>query len=326
MKNILKWTATVIAVLLVCIIGAVTYVSYFLPDIPVDDTIVVTSSPERIKRGEYLANHVNLCMDCHSSRDFSILTAPPMAGTKGAGGDRFDHAIGFPGTFYSRNITPYSLESWSDGEIYRAITSGVSKDGSVIFPVMPWQAYSKMATEDVYSIIAYLRSLKPIEKENTPSKADFPVSLIMNTFPAPADPQPKPDKSNKLAYGKYLTNAAGCVECHTKMDAQGNKIAGMEFAGGQGFTIPGNGVVYSANLTPTTNGLKGYTEDSFVSKFKVYADSSFVAPEVAEGEFQTLMPWMMYAGMEEADLRAIYTYLNSLEPIENEFEKFVAEI
>lgn len=326
MKKIVKWAAILIAVILVCIITAATYVSFFLPSILVDDTIVVESSPERVKRGEYLANHVNLCMDCHSTRDFSVLSGPPVAGTAGAGGDRFDHSVGFPGVFYSRNITPYSLGNWSDGEIYRAITSGVSKDGGVIFPVMPWQAYSTMATEDVYSIIAYLRSLEPVKRENTPSKADFPLNIIMNTFPAPANPQPIPDKNDKLAYGKYITNAAGCIECHTKMDDKGNKIAGMEFAGGQGFKMPGNGMVYSANLTPATTGLKGYTEESFVAKFKAFADSAYVAPTVNKKQFQTIMPWMMYGGMKDEDLRAIYTYLNSLEPIENEVVKFVAEI
>ena len=326
MKKIVKWSAILIAVVLVCIVGAVTYISYFLPNIPVDETIVVESTPVRIERGKYLANHVNLCMDCHSTRDFSVLSGPPKAGTAGAGGERFDHSVGFPGVFYSRNITPYGLGSWSDGEIYRAITSGISKDGSVIFPVMPWKAYSTMATEDVYSIIAYLRSLEPVKRENTASKADFPLNIIMNTFPTPANPQPIPDKSDKLAYGKYITNAAGCVECHTKMDDKGNKIPGMDFAGGQGFKMPGNGMVYSANLTPATTGLKGYSAESFVAKFKMYADSAYVPQAVNKKEFQTIMPWMMYAKMKDEDLSAIYTYLNSLEPIENEVVKFVAEI
>lgn len=326
MKNIIKWSAILIAVILVALVGAVTYISYFLPNLSVDEKIVIEVTSERVKRGKYLANHVNLCMDCHSTRDFSILTGPPVAGTAGAGGERFDQSMGFPGTFISRNITPHSLSNWSDGEIYRAITSGISKDGSVIFPVMPWNAYSKMATEDIYSIIAYLRQLTPIEKGNSPSKADFPVSLIMNTFPLPASPQPIPDKADRIAYGKYITNAASCVECHTKMDNQGNSIAGMEFAGGQGFKMPGNGMVYSANLTPATTGLKGYTEDSFVAKFKMYVDSAYVAPTVNKNEYQTLMPWMMYAGMEEGDLRAIYAYLSSLKPIENEVVKFIPEM
>jgi len=64
----------------------------------------------------------------------------------------------------------------------------VSKDESVILPVMPRPAYNKIATEDIYSIISYLRTLKPIETENKTSTTDFPVSHIKNTFPMPPPP------------------------------------------------------------------------------------------------------------------------------------------
>lgn len=79
--------------------------------------------------------------------------------TLGAGGEKFDRTMNFPGEFYSKNITPFALKKWTDGGIYRAITSGVSKDGHPFFPVMPYPNYNQMATEDVYSLIAYLRSL-----------------------------------------------------------------------------------------------------------------------------------------------------------------------
>lgn len=60
----------------------------------------------------------------------------------------------------------------------------------------------------------------------------------------------------------------------------------------------------------------------FVRTFKQYQDSSYVIPQVKEGDFVTMMPWIMYATMEEEDLKAIYAYLQSLEPISNEIEKF----
>lgn len=320
--TIVKWALLALVVLIAAGVG---YLKFGLPNIEAPADLTVEVTPERIERGKYLANHVNLCMDCHATRDFGKFAGPPRSGTLGAGGERFDETMGFPGVFYSRNITPHGLGDWTDGEIYRAITSGVTKDNEVIFPVMPWPAYSKMASEDVYAIIAYLRSLDPVVSENKPSKAIFPLSLIKNTFPKPADPQPLPPKSNELAYGAYLTNAAGCVECHSKMDDKGNKIPGTEYGGGMDFILPGFGVVSSANLTPEpTTGLR-YSRSEFIQLFKNYADSTYVPHAVNGGEFQTMMPWIMYAGMTEEDLGAIHTYLQSLDPIENTVTKFVSE-
>lgn len=91
--------------------------------------------------------------------------------------------MGFPGSFVAKNITPFNLKGWSDGEIYRAITSGVDKDGrTAFFPVMPYLYYSKLATEDVYSIIAYVRSLPSIESHPGITKADFPMNIILHTI------------------------------------------------------------------------------------------------------------------------------------------------
>lgn len=128
-----------------------------------------------------------------------------------------------------------------------------------------------------------------------------------------------------MAYDAYLTSAAACIECHSKKDDKGNNIPGTEFGGGAAFPLPGYGTVYSANLTShPKNGLK-YNEESFVARFKSYVDSSYVPHDVGPGEFQTLMPWMMYGGMKEEDLGAIYNYLSSLDPIDNSVVKFTPE-
>ncbi|MGB0166777.1 MAG: cytochrome C, partial [Luteibaculum sp.] len=79
--------------------------------------IHVKLTDEAVARGEYLANHVMLCMDCHAQRDWTVFAGPPKPGTLGAGGERFDEMMGFPGKFISPNITPTKLEDWSDGEI-----------------------------------------------------------------------------------------------------------------------------------------------------------------------------------------------------------------
>ena len=76
---------------------------------------------------------------------------PVKAETLGAGGEFFgDEAEGF--AVYSRNITPAAIGNWTDGELIRAFTSGVSKDGTPLFPIMPYPRYARLSREDVESI------------------------------------------------------------------------------------------------------------------------------------------------------------------------------
>jgi hypothetical protein len=66
---------------------------------------------------------------------------------------------------------------------------------------MPHPNYGKLDREDLYSIIAYIRTLKPIENEVSPSVPDFPMNFILNTIPQKATYSQRPDTSNVLAYG-----------------------------------------------------------------------------------------------------------------------------
>lgn len=165
MKRLAKILGVLLIVLILVIGGAIMYITKALPDIPVQKDLKVELTPQRVERGKYLANHVTVCMDCHSTRNWNKFSAPLEPGTLGKGGEVFDRNMNFPGRFVSKNITPFNLKQWSDGEIYRAITSGVSRDGHPFFPVMPYPYYNKLATEDVYSIIAYLRTLPAIASE-----------------------------------------------------------------------------------------------------------------------------------------------------------------
>src|SRR5690606_22865748 len=113
----------------------------------------------------------------------------------------------FPGRYLSKNITPFNLSSWSDAEIFRAITSGLKKDGSPIFPIMPYYYYGQMDEEDIKDVIAYLRTLDPIEYSPEASSSDFPMSLIINTIPQAPTFSRKPAKEVSIAYGKYMVNA-----------------------------------------------------------------------------------------------------------------------
>jgi mono/diheme cytochrome c family protein len=321
--RLLKIAGYIALALLLAAIAAGTYTKTMLPYTGEPPKITIKSSPSRVERGKYLANHVTVCMDCHSTRAQDLFAGPLVLGNFGGGGEKFSKEMGFPGNFNSRNITPYGLGKWTDGEIFHAITTGVNKDGKALFPVMPYHAYGKMDVEDVYSIIAYLRTLEPVKNEVPESEADFPVNFIINTMPAKASPGKRPAESDVLATGKYLVTAAACVECHSQTE-KGAKIPGTEFGGGMQFQIP-SGTVVSANITPDKKtGIGSWSEDAFVKRFKMYADSGYTPHKIGPKDMNTPMPWMMYAGMEEKDLRAIYTYLQSLDPIPHEIVKFTA--
>ncbi len=109
----------------------------------------------KIKRGFYLAT-IGHCMECHTpmtqkGRDFG--------NGLGSGGFEFK---GPWGVSKSRNITSSKTKGigeWSDAEIKRAITQGVSKDGSKLKPPMGYGYYAGMTNSDLDAIVAYLRTV-----------------------------------------------------------------------------------------------------------------------------------------------------------------------
>jgi mono/diheme cytochrome c family protein len=320
--KIVRKIALALGVLIVVVAGGgyiLLHAAY--PKVGSAPELTVEITPERLERGEYLATHVAGCIDCHSTRDYARYAAPVVDGTFGKGGEKFGEEMGFPGNFYAPNITPHHLGDWSDGELYRAIVSGVSKDGRALFPVMPYPEFGKMDKEDIYSIIAYIRTLEPIKSDVPVSEASFPMNLIMRTIPTDPAHAPRPSREDKLAYGRYLVSAAGCTHCHTPME-KGEPLPGLTFAGGSEFALPG-GMLRSTNITPDVEtGIGSWTEDMFVQRFKLYVDSSYVEPKIGPNDFQTIMPWLFYAGMEEEDLRAMYAYLRTTTPVNHAVERF----
>ena len=322
MKKLFRILGYILLLVVLGIAILFTYVKTALPNVGEAEDIKIEATPERLARGEYLANCVTVCMDCHSTRDWNKFSGPLTEGTLGKGGETFDQKFGFPGSFYSKNITPSGIGTWTDGEVLRAISSGVNKNGKALFPVMPHANYGRMDKEDLYSIIAYLRTLKPIENIVKEGEPDFPMNIIINTIPKKAEFSKIPNKNDALAYGKYLFNAAACAECHTKQD-KGTPIAGMELAGGFEFPLFSGGVVRSANITPDKEtGIGNWTEEAFLNRFKPYADSTYKPHEISKGSFNTIMPWTMYGKMKEDDLKAIFAYLKTVKAIKNDVTKF----
>src|SRR6187431_2121359 len=222
MKKIIKGA---LLLLVIAVISGLLYVKLALPDVGKLEYLNIKVTASRLERGKYLANHVCVCIDCHSTRNWNEFSGPLVEGTIGKGGEVFDQRFGFPGSFYSKNITPSGIGDWTDAEVLRAIASGVSRDGSALFPVMPHPRFGQMDKEDLESIIVYLRSLKPLKNVVPESKADFPMNFIINTLPKEPHFSNKPSESDAVAYGGYLFNAASCSECHSKQD-KGKPIEG----------------------------------------------------------------------------------------------------
>ena len=320
MKKLTKIFLIILALIVLVILALVGYVAWFLPNIPVRD-VKAEATQQNIERGRYLANHVAVCIDCHSKRDWNKFTGPIVPGTEGIGGEKFSKDLGFPGTYYAPNISPYNLGKWSDGEIFRAITSGVNKESKALFPIMPYLAYGTLDEEDILSIIAYIRTLPSVTSENPASESDFPMSLIINTIPQKPAFTKRPEKGVTADYGKYIATAASCIECHTPF-VKGKLVAEEAFSGGREFMVPG-GLLVSANITPDkTTGIGTWTKEAFIARFKAYDLATYTPQEVIKGDLLTLMPWTMFAGMDTTDLQAVYAYLQTVKPVQKQITKF----
>jgi mono/diheme cytochrome c family protein len=124
-------------------------------------TVAPASAESLVERGQYLA-HIMDCGGCHNTGAF---TPQPNLETPLAGSD-----IGFElpgmGVFFPPNLTPdkeTGLGTWSDAEIITAFTTGVRPDGRPLAPVMPWMSYAHINPDDAAALVAYLRSLKPVQ-------------------------------------------------------------------------------------------------------------------------------------------------------------------
>jgi len=318
-KHLLTRFVLVVAVLLT---GLLIYIKFALPDVGPAPDLKVEMTPERIARGEYLANHVAVCIDCHSKRDWTRFSGPPTEGTFGMGGDRFDQKFGFPGVYFAKNITPAGISRYTDGELFRVITTGVNKEGEAMFPVMPFHYYGQMDVEDIKSIIAYIHTLKPIQNDVQKSSSDFPMNFILNTIPHKGNPTKRPDKADLINYGKYIANASSCIDCHTKVD-KGKLIPGTEYGGGREFPFPDGAIVRSGNISPDKEtGIGLWKKEVFINLFHAHSDSITLHTTLKAGDFNSIMPWTMYGKMTDEDLTALFAYLQTIQPISNKVLKF----
>jgi mono/diheme cytochrome c family protein len=320
----LKVAGALFALILVVAGGAVAFLSVRRPAQRPPSDEKVQSTPARIARGRYLAEVVSNCMDCHSDHS-DAYGFPVKAGTEGQGGFVFDTGVGVPGVVVARNLTP-AMDTgkgrWTDGELMRAIREGVDRDGTALFPMMPYEWFRYMSDDDVRSIVLYLRGLKPIEHAVPARRLDFPVNLFIKSVPQPlAGPIATPDDTkDHLGYGLYLARISGCIECHTPKDDHHQRIPSLELAGGFKFKGPGYNVV-SVNITPQPGTyMATATKEEFIGRFRSWngVDAAVKAPKGRN----TVMPWRAFAKMTDQDLSAIYDYLKTVKPINQTINPF----
>ncbi len=284
---------------------------------------IVDSAALKIERGKYLAMNVSGCMDCHSKRDFTKFSGPVIEGTEGMGGEMFDQKFQVPGFVYARNLTPdtlYGIGKWTDDEIARTITRGIKKNGDSLFPIMPYAHYNQMSKEDVYSIIAFLRTLKPNNNQVPDRKLFVPMSVVYPPLKSNSlDNNVKPDVTDMVAYGGYMANIAACMDCHTEMVKGSFKMDEL-FAGGFAFDLD-IFKVNSANITPdSAAGIGKWTEEMFLDKFKHFRDPASYSTN--PGKANSIMPWVLYAQMDDFDIKAIYRYLRTLPAVNKVVVKY----
>jgi mono/diheme cytochrome c family protein len=189
--------------------------------VPADQT-------ELIKRGEYLARAGD-CIACHTVR----------------GGKTF--AGGLPmltpfGTLYTPNVTPddqYGIGKWTSDDFYRSIHVGRSKDGSLLYPAMPFTSYTKVTRADSDAMFAYMRSVPPVNVPSSPHELRFPFNqrnMLIGwrvLFFSEGEFKPDPTKSVEWNRGAYLIEGLGhCSMCHTSINAMGGPVSSAAFGGG----------------------------------------------------------------------------------------------
>jgi mono/diheme cytochrome c family protein len=302
LRVLLKLTGYGAVSLLALILVALAVVFLFFPRSAPPSREPIAASPARLERGSYLVNHVGGCLNCHSERDWNLYSGPVKPGT--AGGGAYVTLFGKPYA-YSANLTPTGLHDWSDGEVVRAMTSGVRNDGTALHPLMSYDTYSHLGQEDVYAIVTYLRTLPPVQNNPPRPKLGLVMGVLARVLPQPWKPQPAPSPADSVAYGRYLVTFAECDVCH-----------GLKFSGGHSFQIPGQEkglAVVSSNITPDKEtGIGTLSRESFIGRFKAFASPESQRIPVPAGKANTVMPWVQYAGMTEQDLGAIFDYLRTL--------------
>lgn len=236
------------------------------------------------RRGERLAQVRYGCVECHA-KDLGgapVVNDPMVASLSGS------------------NLTPAALKGWTDQEIARAIRSGVSRDGRPLL-LMPSQDYRHLSLKDLADLIAYLRSVPPVDRPSEPSKlgpvftalyafGKLPTLTPVDVVDHAAPPAAGPAEAATPEFGKYLARAS-CMGCH-----------GEALKGGP---IPGGDPKWPAAANITPDALATWDEGGFVKTLRTGVNpggSRLAPPMVVEYTKK----------YSDVELKALWAYIRSL--------------
>ncbi|AYG64634.1 MULTISPECIES: c-type cytochrome [unclassified Rhizobium] len=249
-----------------------------------------------VAKGEQLAT-VGDCIVCHTAPN-----GAPFAGAR---------ALPTPfGTLFSDNITPdekTGIGAWSLPAFSRAMRQGVARDGSHLYPALPYEHFTHVSDDDLEAIYAFLMTRQPVSQpapENQllpglgfrPLLAGWKLLFLQQTAF-----EPQANESAEWNRGKYLADGlAHCGGCHTPRNLAGGEERGREFAGGvaEGWNAPA--------LDETNPSAASWNADSLFAYLKTGSDRGHSAAggpmgPVAEG----------LSRLNDADVRAIAVYIAS---------------
>lgn len=128
---------------------------------------VAPRNREAVARGEYLVELLG-CGVCHTDGALEGRPRQDIALAGSRTGIAYTNPLAFryPGVVFPPNITPDNetgIGRWTDDDIAAAIRAGLGRHGKDRIPVMPWQSYAKLTTNDAMAIAGYLRSIEPVD-------------------------------------------------------------------------------------------------------------------------------------------------------------------
>jgi len=272
------------------------------------------AGPADVARGKYIFGTAAGC-GCH--------TEPK--GQPNAGGKKFEGPFG---TVYSTNITPdrqTGIGAWTDEQIITAIRLGRRPTGERLLPVHPFTSFNGMAEEDLQALVAFLRTVPPVHRANTPKKIVVPMfesfflPVWLATFAGRETPPPAAPVAG-LPRGEYLVRAVGhCGECHTPRSAMTMAVDSSRLLAGNSKRTGPEGQA-APNITPDpTTGIGNWTEEQIVTYLGTgNRPDGDVAGGLMGGNIQGTLAG--YKDMTPADQRAIARYLKSIPAVRNKID------
>jgi len=271
-------------------------------------------SREQIARGKYIFGAAAGC-GCHTL---------PKGEALNAGGRKHDGPFG---TVYASNITPdptNGIGKWTDAQIITAIRSGRRPNGERLIPVHPYTVFNGMAEQDLQDVVAYLRSVPPVNQPVPAKKITVPMfetvflPAWLATF-APRETPPPSAPAGGVARGEYLARAVShCGECHTPRtmtmatDNSRYLSGAPKGKGPEGSAVP--------NITPDRDtGIANWTEEQIADYLET---GNRPDGDVAGGLMAEVIQGSSagFKDLTKADRLAIAQYLKSIPPIKNKID------